>query len=157
MRPDIERQLRAALRPLRIAWSLMIVASLAWAGLGFLASPVVSPSGTAAATPLTMMLAALGVICALATIWVDRRVITPERMAVLIPAPDHALLQRHLLAGYLVLWSLAVLPALIGFAQLLFDGDLRTHLALCAVSLAILALLMPTQARIVTRMEAVLR
>ena len=74
-----------------------------------------------------------------------------------MPVPDHALVQRHLLAGHLVLWSFAEVPALFGFAQLLLDGALGTHLALCAVSLAILALLMPTRARIATRMEAVLR
>lgn len=157
MRPDIERQLRSALRPLRVSWAFMVAASLGWAGLGVLASPVVSPSGTTTATPLTTALAVLGVICALATLWIDRAVITAKRMAALIPDPDHALLQRHLLAGHLVLWSLAVLPALFGFAQLLLDGDLRIHLALCAVSLGVLALLMPTQARITARVAAVLR
>ena len=78
-------------------------------------------------------------------------------MAAVITVPDQALVQRHLLAGHLVLWSFAQLPALFGFAQLLLDGSLGAHLALCAVSLAILALLMPTRARIRTRMEAVLR
>ena len=77
-------------------------------------------------------------------------------MAALIPSPTRAR-QRHLLAGHLALWSFAELPALFGFAQLLLDGSLGAHLALCAVSLAILALLMPTRARITTRMEAVLR
>jgi len=134
----------------------MLAASIAWAGLGLFASPVFSLSDTPAGTPLTMLLTALGVISAVATLWIDRALITPKRMAALIPIPDHALAQRHLLAGHLVLWSFAVLPALFGFAQLLLDGALGTHLALCAVSLAILALLMPTRARITARMAAVL-
>ena len=157
MHPDNEIHLQSALRPLRISWFLMLAASAAWAALGLFASPNMLSPSTPAATPLTMVLAALGVLCAVATILIDRMVITPARMAALIPIPDHALIQRHLIAGHLVLWSFAVLPALFGFAQLLLDGSLGTHLALCAVSLTILALLMPTRARITTRMEAVVR
>ena len=135
----------------------MLVASLALAGLGVLASPVVSPWDITTARPITATIASLGVLCAAATIWLDRAFLAPGRIAILVPIPDHALARRHLLAGHLALWSLAELPALFGFAQLLLDGALGTHLALCAVSLAILTLLMPTRARITARMEAVLR
>jgi hypothetical protein len=106
---------------------------------------------------LALAIAALGVLCALATIVIDRKIITPERMAALIPAFDYALVHRHLLAGHLVLWSLAELSALLGFAQLFLDGALHTHLALCAASLTTLAVLMPTRARIAARVAAVLR
>ena len=156
MHPDSERRVQAALPPLRVSWSLMLAASLGWAWLGAIASPAGSPPDATATPPFTMALAALGALCALATLWIDRAIITPERMAALMPVPDHALAQRHLLAGHLALWSLAVLPALFGFAQLLLGGALATHLALCAASLAILALLMPTRARIAARLEAVL-
>lgn len=157
MHPDIGREVRAALTPLRVCWSFMLAASLAWAALGWFASPVLAPSDTRGATPLTMVLTALGVLSAVATVWVERAVVTPERLAAIMPIPDPALVQRHLLAGQLILWSFAELPALLGFAQLLFDGALETHLALCSVSLALLATLMPTRARITTRLAAVLR
>ena len=157
MRADVERHVQSALSPLRASWSFMIAASLAWAGLGLLASPVVAPPDAAPAPASTLALAALGVASAVATIWVDRAIVTPERMAALIPVPDHALARRHLLAGHLALWSLAELPALFGFAQLLLDGSLATHLMLCAVSLTTLAVLMPTRARVAARMAAVLR
>jgi len=154
--PEIERNLQSALPPLRGSWSLMLGACLAWAGLGLFASPVMSPADSPAATPWTIVLTTLGVLCALATLFIDRAVITPKRLAALITIPDQALIQRHLLAGHLVLWSFAVLPALFGFAQLLGAGRLGTHLALCALSLAVLTLLMPTRARITTRLEAVI-
>jgi hypothetical protein len=157
MRPEIERHLRASLRPLRVSWAIMLAVSLAWAGLGAFASAAVSLSDATALTPLTKGLAALGVLCAVATLWIDRSVITPERMAAVIPVPDLALAQRHILGGHLVLWSLAVLPGILGLAQLLLDGPLWLHLALCALSLGVLALLMPTRARIATRLKAVLR
>lgn len=157
MRPDTERHVQAALPPLRVSWTFMLAASLAWAALGLFASPVVSPADSPAAAPWTKVLVALGVLSAGVTLLIDRAVITPKRMAAIITVPDLALIQRHLLAGHLVLWSFAQLPALFGFAQLLLDGSLGAHLALCAVSLAILALLMPTRARIAARMEAVLR
>lgn len=157
MHPNTEHAVQSALPPLRVSWSLMLAASLAWAALGLFASPVLSPSHTPAATPWATVLTVLGVLSAVATLWIDRAVITPKRMATLITVPDLTLVQRHLLAGHLILWSFAELPALFGFSQLLLDGALGTHLALCGVSLAILAVLMPTRARITTRMEAVLR
>lgn len=157
MYPDFERHVQKALPPLRYSWALMVATSLAWAGMGLIASPVVALSDTGAAPTVTKVLAVLGVLCALATLLVDRAVITPRRMAALIPVPDHALLQRHLLGGHLVLWTLALLPAVFGFAQLLLAGTLVAHLALCALSLIVLALLLPTRARVAARMEAVLR
>jgi hypothetical protein len=157
MHPDIEQHVQAALSPLRVSWSFMLTSSFAWAALGLFASPVMPLSYSSTATSWTTTLVALGVLSAGATLLIDRAVITPKRMAAVITVPDQALIQRHLLAGHLVLWSFAQLPALFGFAQLLLDGSLGPHLALCAVSLAILAQLMPTRARIMTRMEAVLR
>lgn len=156
MHPDVERHVETALPSLRISWYLMVVASLAWAGLGMFAAPAGISSDPTTARKLTVVLTTLGALCAVATLWIDRAVITAERMAAVIPVFDYALVQRHLLAGHLVLWSLAELPALFGFAQLLLDGSLVLHLALCAVSLAVLAFLMPTRARITTRMAAVL-
>ena len=156
MRPDLQRHVESALRPLRVSWSLMLVASLAWAGLGLFAAPVVSPSDPPELAPSSKVLAVLGVVSSVATLWVDRKVITAKRMAALVPVPDHALVLRHLLAGHLVLWSFAEVPALFGFAQLLLGGSLGIHLALCAASLSLLALLMPTRARITGRMETVL-
>ena len=129
----------------------MLAASFVWAGLGILASPVEAPSGAATATPITATITAAGII------WLDRAILTPARLAGLVVIPDSALARRHLLAAHLALWSLAQVPALLGFAQLFLDGALRTHLMLCAVSLALLALLMPTRARIAARLEAVLR
>ena len=157
MHPDIEQRVESALSPLRVCWSFMLAASFAWAALGLFASPVVSPSYSPAATSWTTVLIVLGVLSAAATLLIDRGVMTPKRMAAVITLPDQELIQRHLFAGHLVLWSFAQLPALFGFAQLLLDGSLGAHLALCAISLAILTLLMPTRARIRTRMEAVLR
>lgn len=157
MHPDIERDVQSALTPLRVSWSFMLAASLAWAALGLFASPVVSPPTSPTAAPWTTVLTTLGVLSAGVTLLIDRAIITPRRMAALITVPDLALVQRHLLAGHLVLWSFAQLPAMFGFAQLLLDGSLGAHLALCAVSLAILALLMPTRARIGARLEAVIR
>lgn len=157
MRPDLQHAVRAALSPLRSCWSFMLAASLAWAALGWFASPVLAPSAAPPATPWTTALTVLGALSAVATLWIDRTVITPERMAALIPVPDPALAQRHLLAGHLILWSSAELPALFGFSQLLLDGALGTHLALCALSLTILAILMPTHKRVATRLAAVLR
>lgn len=156
MRADVGRQVESALRPLRVSWSLMLAASLAWAGLGLYASPVVSPPDAPAMATSTKALALLGAISVVVTFWIDRKVITARRMADLIAVPDHALVLRHLLAGHLVLWSFAEVPALFGFAQLLLDGSLGVHLALCAASLTLLALLMPTRARIAARMETVL-
>ena len=156
MHPETERYLPAALRPLRVSWSLMLAASLAWAVLGLFASPVASLAESAAGPALRVALAALGFVCALATIVIELAIITPRRMAALIPAPEQELVQRHLLAGHLVLWSFAVLPAFFGFAQLLLGGAPGTHLALAASSLALLALLLPTRSRIATRVAAVL-
>ena len=157
MYPEAGPHGRSALLSLRSFWSFMVAASLALAGLGLFASPFVAPSGTATGTPATTALAGLGVLCAAATIWLDRALLSPGRIATRVPIPDPSLVRRHLLLGHLALWSLAELPAVLGFAQLLLDGTLGAHLALCAVSLAVLTLLMPTRRRITARMEAVLR
>lgn len=156
MRPETGPRVRFLPR-LRLFWTAALGASLAFAGLGVLASPVVSPAGAASVPPLAAAIAALGVLCGAATLALDRAILSPGRVAARIPFPDSALAQRYLLAGHLALWSLALLPAMLGFAQLLFDGQLATHLALCAVSAGILALLMPSRSRISARVAAVLR
>jgi len=151
-----ERHLRDSLPPLRLSWSFMLAANLACAGLGVLAVPVVSLPGKAPASPLAAAIAAFGALVAAATLWLDRRLLAPSRIARVLPVPDPALARRHLLVGHLALWSLAEVPALLGFAQVLLDGTLGAHLALCATSLVLLALLLPTRARITSRMEALL-
>jgi len=134
----------------------MLAASLAFVGLGVLAAPVAAASANAALSLLTAALSVLGILCAGTTIWLDRALLAPARLAGLVTIPDGELAKRHLLAAHLALWSLAVLPALLGFAQLLLDGTLAAHLRLCALSLATLAVLMPTQKRIGARLEAML-
>lgn len=157
MPPEADRQVRLALPRLRLFWGAMLMASLGFAGLGVLASPVVSAPGAGGSPPLALALAAIGVLCGAAALLLDRVILAPKQVSARFPFPDAVLAQRYLLAGHLALWSLAQLPAILGFTQLLFDGCLRTHLALCAVSLSILALQMPTRARISTRLEAALR
>lgn len=152
-----ERQVRSALPLLRLCWSLLLAAVLALAGLGGLAAPAAAPQDGASAGPLGAAAVVLGLTCALATLWLDRRILAPHRIALLLQVPDLALARRHLLAGHLALWALAAVPALLGFAQLLLDGRLAAHLALCAVSLAVLALLLPTRARVGARLGAAAR
>jgi hypothetical protein len=101
-------------------------------------------------------IAAIGLICALAPLPLDRMILAPGRIAARIPLPDVALTLRHLLAGQLAIWSLAELPAILGFSQLLLGGELPTHLALCSLALVNLGLLLPTKSRITTRVGAVL-
>lgn len=156
MPTDATRHARNGLPQLRVAWFLIVAACLGLAGLGWLASPAEMTAPPAAGRPATLTLTALGVFCALATLGLDRLVLSPEQISTRLPIPDPDLLRRHLLAGHMALWSLAVLPALLGFALVLLGGPPRTHLALCALSLGVLARLMPTRRRIAQRFEAVL-
>ncbi len=90
--PDLERSVESALPPLRVSWAFMLAASLAWAGLGLFASPVVSPSGSTAGTPWTTAADRPSACSALLQrSWLDRAVITPGRLAALITVPDQAL------------------------------------------------------------------
>ena len=159
MRPEAERCVQHALPRLRLFWGATLGAGLACAGLGALASPVFSASagGETASPPAATAIATLGLLCGAATLALDRALLSPGRIAARVPAPDGALAERYLLVGHLALWSLALLPGLLGFAQLLLDGRLGTHLALCGVSLAALAVLMPSRARIGARVAAALR
>lgn len=140
---------------LLLPWGAMLLSSLALAGLGRLAVPAGDPP---ASTPaLASAVAALGVALVAAVLALDRWLLAPGRLAQRIGVPDRSLAKRHLIAAHLALWSLAELPAILGFAHLLLGGTLRTHLALCAVSLGLLALLMPTGQRIGARLDAVMR
>ena len=158
MRPEAEVRVRSALPRLRLFWAAALGATLACAGLGALAAPAVSAAaaGETATPPAAVAIATLGALCAAATLALDRALLSPGRIAARLPAPDSALAERYLLVGHLALWSLALLPALLGFAQLLLDGRLGTHLALCGVSLAVLAVLLPSRARVGARIAAAL-
>jgi hypothetical protein len=149
--------MRAALPRLRLFWAAMLAAILGCAGLGVLASPVPSPPVEATTPPAAVVVAALGALCAAAVVLLDRAILAPGQVAARVPLPDPDLALRYLLAGHLALWSLAGLPAIFGFANLLLGGPRRTLLALCAISLGILALLAPTERRIRTRVETALK
>jgi len=75
----------------------------------------------------------------------------PLGIAARIPAADAAAVVRHLLAGYLVLWSAALVPGIIGIAQILAGGDERLHLLLCAAALLVLVYLMPVRSKLATQ------
>lgn len=154
-RTDPGRPAASALPLMRLGWSLMIAASLGCAALGWLASP--ATPAQASHTPLTRALTGLAALIAVGTLWLDRTILSPKQIAARLPVPDLALAQRHLLAGHAALWSLAVLPSLLGLALALLDGPRSTHLALGAVSLGVLARLMPTRRRIEARLAAAVR
>lgn len=138
---------------LLVPWSAMLLSSLGLAGLGRLAVPAGDP---ATATPaLASVVAALALIPVAAVLALDRLLLAPRRVAQRVALPDRTLAQRYLAAAHLALWALAELPAILGFAHLLLGGALSTHLALCAVSLALLAYLMPTGRRISGALDAV--
>jgi hypothetical protein len=155
--PELKRRVRAALPRLRLWWAAMLAASLACAGLGVLASPVLTPWGEAPGPPAAVAVAVLGVLSAAAVLLLDRALLAPGQVAARVPHPDPDLALRYLLAAHLALWSLATLPAILGFAHLLLGGSLRTNQALCALSLGTLALLAPMQGRIATRVGAAIR
>jgi len=154
--PDIARRMRAARSLMLLAWAAMLGASLAFAALGSFATPAGTPADAGGPPAASSAIAALGLICALAPLPLNRAILSPAKIAARIPLPDLTLTLRHLLAGQLALWSLAELPAILGFSQLLLGGALSTHLALCSLALANLALLLPTENRIRTRVDAVL-
>jgi hypothetical protein len=140
-----------------VAWAAMLVATLAFAAMGSFAAPAGTPADAGGPKPAATAVAALGLICALTPLPLDRVILAPAKIAARIPLPDLALTLRHLLAGHLALWSLAELPAILGLSQLMLGGALPAHLALCALALANLGLLMPTQARIGARVDAVMK
>jgi hypothetical protein len=157
MRPELEPRLRFALARLRLFWAATLAAGLACAGLGVLAAPAAAPPGASSTPPTAAAVAAIGAACAAAVLLLDRAILAPGQVAARVPLPDGDLALRYLLVGHLALWSLAETPAILGFAQLLLGGPLRTHLALCALALGALALLAPTRARIAARVEAAIR
>lgn len=155
--PEADLRPRPARTSLLLPWAAMLFSSLALAGLGRLAAPADPPAPAEPMSALALAVAALGVACVVAVLALDRSLLSPGRLARRLPAPDPALAERYVLAGHLALWSIAGLPAILGFSHLLLGGPLRIHLALCALSLGLLALLMPTKKRIGTRLDAVLK
>lgn len=144
----------AGLHRFRLPWLGACVASLALAALGMALSGESAPA-EAALPPPAKALAGLGLICSGTVPFLRRRVLTPARIAAALPSPDSELALRHLLAGSLVLWTIAEVPAILGFAQILVGGNARTHLLLCGVSMGILAWLMPVRAKIAAQSAAV--
>jgi hypothetical protein len=153
--PEVAGQLAAAARGQLLAgWAPALAAVLGLAALGAWAGPAAGAGGDGGAAALAV--AGAGVLLGAAPGLLGRTLLAPRRLAGLLPLPDLALALRMLLAAHLVLCTLAVLPALLGFAQLLLGGATATHLALCAVSLVDLALLLPTRERFAARVRTVL-
>jgi hypothetical protein len=149
-RPEVERQVLAGRARFLLPWAGALAAALGLAALGAaIAQLAPSPAGADALLPAVA--AASGAVVGVAVLLLERRLLEPSRLAARLPAPDVDLALRHILAGHLVLWSLAAVPALLGFAQLLLGGPLRTHLLLCGVSVGTLAYLMPARARLEER------
>jgi hypothetical protein len=144
MNAGIELQLANARRRFLLPWLGTVLAVLALAGLGFaLTAGAGQNGGQLPATAKWMTVAGL-VWCGL-VLFVRQQIMDPLGIAARIPAADAAAVVRHLLAGYLVLWSAALVPAIIGIAQILAGGDERMHLLLCAAALLVLVYLMPVQ------------
>jgi hypothetical protein len=150
------RQAGRARAGLLLPWAAMLLSGLALAGLGRLAVPAGGSATGGPAPALASSVAALGALCVVAVLALDRALLAPERVAQRVLVPDRSLAERYLTAAHLTLWSLAELPAILGFAHLLLGGTLRVHLALCGLSLGLLALLMPTAKRIGARLERTL-
>jgi hypothetical protein len=136
-------------------WAAMLASTLALAALGRLAVPHEAPAAAGATPAAALAVASLGALCAVLVLVLDRVLLGPKQLAARVGVPDRALAGRYLLAAHLALWALAGVPAILGFAQLLLGGPLRLHYALCALSLGLFALLMPTRARIRARLDAV--
>ena len=147
MDAGIERPLADARRRFLIPWLGTVLAVLALAGLGFALSGGAGQHGGQLPALAKAMTAAGLVWCGL-VLFVRQQILTPMGIASRLPAADATAVVRHLLAGYLVLWSAAVAPAIIGIAQILAGGDERMHLLLCAAALLVLAYLMPVRAKL---------
>jgi len=152
--PRIERQLARHSRFL-LPWLGAAGASFALAALGYaLASGTAGSDAPLPALPKAMTAAGF-VWCGL-LLFLRQQVLAPLGIAARLPAPDAEAVVRHLFAGYLVLWSAAVVPSIIGIAQILAGGDARMHLLLCAASVLVLAYLMPTRSKLALLAEQTL-
>ena len=147
MDAGVERQIADTRRRFLLPWLGTVVAVLALAGLGFALVGGIAPRGGALPVLAKWMTAAGLVWCGL-VLFVRRQILEPTGIAARLPAPDAAAVARHLLAGYLVLWSATVAPPIIGIAQIFAGGDERMHLLLCAAALLVLAHLMPARAKL---------
>ena len=147
MDAGLERQLANAKRRFFLPWLGTVVAVLALAGIGFaLAGGAAQDGGPLPTLPKWMTVAGF-VWCGL-VLFVRQQIMDPLGIAARIPAADAAAVVRHLLAGYLVLWSAALAVPIIGIAQILGGGDARMHLLLCGAALLVLVYLMPVQSKL---------
>jgi hypothetical protein len=143
----VERQLANAKSRFFLPWLGTVIAVLALAGLGFALAGGASPHDGRLPTLPKWMTAAGFVWCGL-VLFVRQQIMDPMGIAARLPAADAAAVVRHLFAGYLVLWSTALVPPIIGIAQILAGGDARMHLLLCAAALMVLVYLMPVQSKL---------
>ena len=147
MDAGLERQLADAKRRFFLPWLGTVLGVLALAGLGYaLAGGVTARGGSLPTLPKWMTVAGF-VWCGL-VLFVRQQIMEPLGIAARIPAADAAAVLRHLFAGYLVLWSAALAPPIIGIAQILAGGDERMHLLLCAAALLVLVYLMPVRSKL---------
>jgi L-asparagine transporter-like permease len=137
-----------------VPWAGLVASTILLAGATF---GLPQREETAPVSAGAAALALLGALAGVAVVLLDRQLLGPRRFAEQVGGADASHAVRHLLLAHLVLWSLAEIPAILGLAQVLLDGNPRWHLALCGISLGILAYLMPTRARVNARLEAVLR
>jgi hypothetical protein len=152
MTANIEDQLAGTKRRFLIPWLGTVIAVLALAGLGFALVGGTADSG-GQLPALAKWITAAGLVWCGLVLFLRQQILEPMGIAARLPAPDAAAVVRHLLAGYLVLWSAAVAPAIIGIAQILAGGDERTHLLLCAAALLVLVYLMPVRAKLAAQAE----
>ena len=150
MDTGIERRLTDAKRRFFLPWLGTVFAVLALAGLGYALAGGTAGSDARLPTLPKAMTAAGLVWCGL-VLFTRQQILEPMGIAARLPAADAAAVVRHLLVGYLVLWSAAVAPAIIGIAQILAGGDARMHLLLCAAALLVLAYLIPVQSKLATQ------
>ncbi len=155
MDPAVERQLAGAQRRFLLPWLGAAGAPLVLAAIGYALAGGFAPGDDPLPTLPKAMTAAGLVWCGL-VLFLRRQVLSPAGLAARLPAPDAAAVVRHMLAGYLVLWSAAIVPSIIGIAQVLAGGDARMHLLLCGASVWVLAYLMPARSRLAALAEAAL-
>ena len=151
----VKSQLSGAHWRFLLPWLGAAAASLILAALGYALAGGTAGSGAPLPLLPKAMTAAGFVWCGL-VLFLRQQVLTPIGIAARLPAPDTAAVVRHLLAGYLVLWSAAVVPAIIGIAQVLAGGDFRMHLLLCGASVMVLGYLMPTRSKLTALAEGTL-
>jgi hypothetical protein len=144
---DIERRIAAGHRRFLLPWLGTVLAVIVLAALGYGLAAGNAASGAPLPALPKMMTAAGFVWCGL-VLFIRQQVLAPLGMAARLPAPDPEALMRHLFAGHLVLWSAAVVPAIVGIAQILAGGDARLHLLLCAASIMVLGYLLPARSKL---------